>query len=91
MMATVARVAPRIDNETTEALDSRRKSLMLDLAGICGQPGLGTRTDITARTAGRLLDLFAAIEAGELAWDDDTGNLLVVETGEVVETYEGRT
>jgi len=91
MMATIARVAPRHDNETTEALDQRRKSLMLDLAGICGQPGLASRTDISARTAGRLLDLFAAIETGELAWDDDTGNLLVVETGEVVETYEGRT
>lgn len=48
--------------------DTERRTEILDLAEVLGQPGLTSRTQLTAATASELIDTLARIQTGEVEW-----------------------
>jgi hypothetical protein len=62
--------------------DELRRSAVLDLAALVGQPGLTSRSEISRATVGPLIEALEAIKAGTLALD--AGVLVDAASGEVV-------
>lgn len=82
VMAITAKVWPKLEGEDVEAANHRRRALVLGLCAVLGQPGLESRTGITASTAGPLIDTLKGLEEQRLAFEG--GQLVDRSTGEPV-------
>lgn len=69
VMALTAKALPKLEGETQDDCDQRRRTEVLAMCAALGQPGLESRTGITAVTAGPLIEGLTGVEEGRLAWD----------------------
>jgi Recombination directionality factor-like len=85
MMALAGEAFPVPAGANSQEADDIRKRALLQLAGLCGQWGLTSRTQISSATAVPLIDVLQAIVDGAFAFDD--GEVTDTRTGELV-TFE---
>ena len=85
LMALAGEAFPTPAGASAAEVDDIRKRALLQLAGLCGQWGLTSRTQISSATAVPLIDVLQAIVDGAFAFDD--GEVTDTRTGEIV-TFE---
>jgi Recombination directionality factor-like len=83
VMAMVAALFPCDGLSSTEA-DEYRRAVTLGICEALGSPGLVSRSDIDGDLAQVLIDALEAIEAGQVQWDHDSGQLVDLTTGELI-------
>jgi hypothetical protein len=82
IMAMVAGLFPT-DLSNDEA-NIYRRNITLGICEALGSPGLISRSDIDGDLAQVLIDALEAIEAGQVEWQDDPGQLFDLTTGEII-------
>ena len=70
LMALQREAFPKREGMSAGEADTWQRAQVLAVAAACGQPGLSSRDEITAGTAGAVIDVLQGIRAGHLALDD---------------------
>lgn len=71
VMALSAKAFAKLEGESQEQCDGRRRATVLAMCAALGQPGMESRSEITAMTAGPLIEGLSGIEEGRLGWDGE--------------------
>ena len=73
-----------VDKVTGAEATAMRRQIILGICSALGVTGMTSRNDISKDTAVVLLDALEAIDAEQVAWDDDTGTLTDLVSGTIL-------